>query len=202
MAKKVILATLIIILILSLFAVFFTVNDSVNLFINGDSVKVETHAINPNIDVERLNNEICGYTLYIMNDTNSDITTLKNGIKDICSKYGLENPKINIDSKIGKDQIPVIVYVDGTSMLPTLQDGQKVLVNKSKDIHVGDIVVADSDKYGNIIKRVGDIEGDNVYLESDNKDVRHEYKNGILYEVKGITTWVDISDIKGVVISY
>ena len=202
MAKKVILAIAIIVLVLSFFAVIFTVNDSVNVFISGDGVEVETRAINPGIDVKSLNSELCDYTLYIMNDTDSNITTLKNGIKDICSKYGLKNPKININSSIGQDQIPVIVYVDGTSMLPTLQDGQQVLINKSKDIHVGDIVVANSAEYGSIIKRVGDIQGDNIYLESDNKDVRHEYRDGMLYEVKGITTWVDISDINGVVISY
>lgn len=202
MAKKIILAILILILILSIFAVFLSSDNSVDLFINGDSVKVETHCLDSSIDIDQLNDEICDYTLNVMNDTNSNITTLKSGIKDICNRYGMENPKINIDSIIGKDQIPVIVYVDGTSMVPTLQDGQKVLLNKSKDIHVGDIVVADSDEYGGIIKRVGDIEGDNVYLESDNKEIRHEYKNGALYEIKGITTWVDISDINGVVISY
>lgn len=202
MAKKIILAILILILILSIFTVFLSSDNSVDLFINGDSVKVETHCPDSSIDIDRLNDEICDYTLNVMNDTNSNITTLKSGIKDICKKYGIENPKISIDSIIGKDQIPVIVYVDGTSMVPTLQDGQKVLLNKSKDIHVGDIVVADSDEYGGIIKRVGDIEGSSVYLESDNKEVRHEYKNGALYEIKGITTWVDISDINGVVISY
>ncbi len=202
MAKKIILAIITIIVILSLFALFLSTNETVDLFLNGESVTVETHTLNPNIDVESLNDEICEYTLYVMNDTTSDVTTLKSGIKDICGRYGLENPKISVDSKIGKDQIPVVVHVDGTSMLPTLQDGQSVLVNKSKNIHVGDIVVAESDEYGGIIKRVGDIRGNDIYLESDNKDVNYEYKNGILYEVKGITTWVDISDINGVVISY
>ena len=202
MAKKIILAIITIIVILSLFALFLSTNETVDLFLNGESVTVETHTLNPNIDVESLNDEICEYTLYVMNDTTSNVTTLKSGIKDICGRYGLENPKISVDSKIGKDQIPVVVHVDGTSMLPTLQDGQSVLVNKSKNIHVGDIVVAESDEYGGIIKRVGDIRGNDIYLESDNKDVNYEYKNGILYEVKGITTWVDISDINGVVISY
>lgn len=201
MAKKVILAV-IIILILSVFALYFISDETVNLYIDGESVSVKTHALNPNVDVDSLNNEICEYTLQVMNDTDSNITTLKNGINDICSRYGLENPKISVDSSIGKDQIPVMVYVDGTSMLPTLQDGQKALLNKSKDIHVGDIVVADSDEYGDIIKRVGDIEGNSIYLESDNKEVTHTYKNGVLYETKGITTWVDISDINGVVIKY
>ena len=87
-------------------------------------------------------------------------------------------------------------------MLPTLQDGQSVLINKSNDIHVGDIVVANSDEYGSIIKRVGDINGNEVYLISDNKNVSYTYKNGIPYETKGITTWVDISNIIGVVIGY
>ena len=90
----------------------------------------------------------------------------------------------------------------GTSMLPTLQDGQKLLLNKTKNIHVGDIVVANSDEYGGIIKRVGDIEGDRVYLESDNKNINYEFINDTLYELKGITTWVNISDINGVIIDY
>ncbi|WP_405305241.1 S24/S26 family peptidase [Methanobrevibacter sp.] len=201
MAKKIVLAV-IIIAILSAFCINFTVNDSVNLFIDGENVSVKTTTLNPNADTENLNNDICRYCVNMMNDSHSNITTLKNGIKDICSKYGIENPKINVDSSIGKDQIPVIVYVNGTSMLPTLQDGQSVLLNKTKDIHMGDIVVANSDEYGGIIKRVGDIQGNEIYLISDNKNVSHTYKNGILYETKGITTWVDISDIIGVVIDY
>ena len=201
MAKKVILAVLILV-ILAVLCLNFTVNNSVELFIDGENVTVKTTTINPNIDTKTLNKEICHYTTSAMNDTNSNITTLKNGIEDICAKYGLDNPKITVDSSIGKDQIPVILHVDGTSMLPTLQDGQTVLLNKSKNIHVGDIVVANSDKYGGIIKRVGDIKGNEVYLMSDNKNISYTYKNGVLYQTKGITTWVDISDINGVVIEY
>ena len=137
-----------------------------------------------------------------MNDTTSNATTLKHGIEDICSYYGLEDVEVNLDSSLGPDQIPVIIYVDGTSMLPTLQDGQTVILNKTHDVHVGDIVVAESDEYGGIIKRVDQINGNNVHLVSDNKEVSYEYINGVLYEIKGITTWVDISDINGVAISY
>lgn len=201
MAKKIILAVILIIIIAFL-CLNFTVNNSINLFIDGENVTVKTITMNPNADTENLNKEICHYTTHVMNDTSSNITTLKNGIKDICIKYGLENPKITVDSSIGKDQIPIIVHVDGTSMLPTLKDGQTVLINKSKNIHVGDIVVADSKDYGGIIKRVGDINGDEVYLISDNKNVSYSYKNGILYETKGVTTWVDISNINGVAINY
>ena len=88
-----------------------------------------------------------------------------------------------------------------------IRDGKKVLITPVsaedlKDIHVGDIVVAESDEYGGIIKRVDDINGNNVHLVSDNKEVSYEYIHGVLYEIKGITTWVDISDINGVVIGY
>lgn len=201
MAKKIILALItIIIIVFCLFLFINTASDSVNVYIDGENVSVETRSANPN--TYQLNNEICDLTLDVMNDTTSNITTLKNKISTICNSYGLDNPEINIDSSIGKNQIPIIVHVDGTSMLPTLQDGQTVIVNKTHDVHVGDIVVAESDEYGGIIKRVGDIKGDSVYLESDNKNVDYEYENGVLYEVSGITTWVNINDINGVVISY
>lgn len=201
MAKKAILAIILLILI-SVFAITFIYQDSVDVYIGGENVSVTTHTLHLNVDTKGMNSVICDYTLEVMNDTQSNITTLKSGIKDICTRHGLENPKITVDSSIGKDQIPVVVHVDGTSMLPTLKDGQKVLLNKTKNIHVGDIVVAESDEYGGIIKRVGDIKGDEIYLQSDNKNVTYETINGVLYEVKGVTTWVDISNINGVIISY
>ena len=200
MAKKIILA-LIILILLVIAGMFLIGNDSVDVYIDGENVSVSTFTLS-DIDTQGLNTEICDYTLNVMNDTTSDATTLKNGIDDICSHYGLEDVEVNVDSVLGPDQIPVIVYVDGTSMLPTLQDGQTVLLNKTHDVHVGDIVVADSDEYGGIIKRVDQINGNNVHLISDNKNVSYEYIDGVLYEVKGITTWVDISDIGGVVVAY
>ena len=200
MAKKIILAVIILILI-AVFALIIVGNNTVNVYIDGENVTVETNTLE-DIDAQGLNKEICDYTINIMNDTTSNATTLQNGIKDICSHYGLEDVEVNVDSSIGPNQIPVMAYVDGTSMVPTLQDGQSVLLNKTHDIHVGDIVVAESDEYGGIIKRVDQIDGNNVHLISDNKQVTYEYIDGVLYEVKGVTTWVDISDINGVVISY
>ena len=200
MAKKIILAAIILILI-AVFAIMVIGNNTVNVYIDGENVTVETNTFE-DIDTHGLNEEICDYTINVMNDTTSNATTLQNGIKDICSYYGLEDVEVNVDSSIGPNQIPVLAYVDGTSMVPTLQDGQTVLLNKTHDIHVGDIVVAESDEYGGIIKRVDQIDGNNVHLISDNKQVTYEYIDGVLYEVKGVTTWVDISDINGVVISY
>ena len=200
MAKKIILALLILILILTTYVYFIQNDETITVFIDGENVTVETNA--RFINNSNLNKEICEYTLNIMNDPSSDITTLKEGIVGICNKYGIENPKIKIDSTIGENQIPVIVHVDGTSMLPTLQDGQSVVLNKTKDIHDGDIVVAESDEYGMIIKRVSEIDGDEIHLTSDNKNIEYEYEDGVLYEIKGINTWVGRSDICGVVINY
>jgi hypothetical protein len=199
MAKRIILALIIIILVIFL-GIIFLGNDMVDIYIDGENVTVETTTFS-DIDKRGLNKEICEYTFDVMNDTKSNINTYKNGIRDICSHYGLEDVEINVDSVIGPDQIPVIIHVDGTSMLPTLKDGQTVLLNKTHDVHVGDIVVADSDEYGGIIKRVDQIDGSNIHLVSDNKEVSYEHINGVLYEIKGITTWVDTDDINGVVIA-
>ena len=200
MAKKIILALIILILII-FSGIIFLGNNSVEVYNDGENVTVETTTFS-DIDKHRLNKEICNYTLDVMNNTNTSISAYRHGIEDICRAYGLDKVKINIDSSIGPNQIPIIVTVDGTSMLPTLQDGQNVLLNKTHDIHVGDIVVAESDEYGGIIKRVDQIKGNEVHLISDNKGISYEYINGVLYEVSGITTWVDISDINGVVIQY
>lgn len=200
MAKKIILALAILILII-FSGILFLGENSVDIYIDGENISVETVTFS-DIDKHALNIEICDYTLNVMNDTTTDIESYKSHVADICSKYGLEKVKINVDSVIGPDQIPVIIQVDGTSMLPTLNDGQTAMFNKTHDVHVGDIVVADSPEYGGIIKRVDKINQDNIHLVSDNKQVSYEYINGDLYEIKGIETWVQTSNINGVVIRY
>ena len=200
MAKKIILALAILILIIFL-GILFLGQNSVDIYIDGENISVETVTFS-DIDKHALNIEICDYTLNVMNDTTTDIESYKSHVNDICSKYGLEKVKIKVDSVIGPDQIPVIIQVDGTSMLPTLIDGQTAMFNKTHDVHVGDIVVADSPEYGGIIKRVDKINQDNIHLVSDNKQVSYEYINGDLYEIKGIETWVQTSNINGVVIRY
>lgn len=202
MAKKIILALIIIIVFIISFA-FLMINNSntVDVFIDGENITVETNSIE-GTNLKKFNEDVCNLTLNVMNNPASNITTLKNGINNLCKDYGLKNPKINVDSSIGTDQIPVMIHVDGTSMLPTLQDGQTIIINKTHDIKVGDIVVAESDEYGGIIKRVGNIKGNSVYLISDNKNISYEYINGNIYQIKGITTWVDMSDINGVAIEY
>ena len=200
MAKKIILALIILIFII-FGGIFLFSHDSVDIFIDGENITVKTTSLS-NIDKDSLNKDICDYTLRVMNDTSSDISTYRTGVENICKKYGMEDAEINLDSTIGKNQIPVLVKVDGTSMLPTLQDGQTALANKTHDIHVGDIVIANSSEYGLIIKRVDQVNNNEIHLISDNKNVSYEKINGMIYEIKGITTWVDINEINGVVIDY
>ncbi len=199
MAKRIILI-LIILIVIAVFFIYFNVNNSVNVYLDGENISVKTTAIE-NGNIDEINNEIINLTSDIMNNTSSNITTLKEGIYQICYNNGIKNPKITIDSSIGKNQIPVIVKVEGKSMLPTLKSGQKVLINKTHDLHVGDIVTANSKNYGPIIKRVEQIDGSQVHLVSDNKNITYEYINNELYKVEGVRTWVGISDINGVVIS-
>lgn len=204
MAKKCILAFILIIILAIFLGIFLTEdNGSVDVYIDGENVTASTHpGLNTEINTDELNNEICNYALESMNQPNTNIDTLKSGIHDICLSHGLDTSNINIDSSLGENNVPVIFQVDGTSMLPTLQDGQNVLVNKTQNVHIGDIVVANSSEYGNIIKRVDQVNDNQIHLVSDNKNVEYSQINGVLYETKGINTWVDSSDIYGVVIKY
>ncbi|WP_299526521.1 S24/S26 family peptidase [uncultured Methanobrevibacter sp.] len=203
MAKKCILAFIIIFILAIFIGIFLIDNNSVDVYIDGENITTSTHnSLGNNIDTDALNNAICNYTLQSMNQPNTNIDTLKSGINDICLKYGLDTDNIHIDSSLGKNSIPVIFQVDGTSMVPTLQDKQDVLVNKTQNVHVGDIVVANSSKYGNIIKRVDQVNNNQIHLVSDNKNVEITEINGVIYETKGISTWVDSSDIYGVVMKY
>ncbi len=204
MAKKCILA-FIIIVILAIFLGIFLIGDadSVDVYIDGENVTTSTHpGLNTETNIDELNEEICNYTLQAMNQPNTNINTLKSGIEDICLKHGFNTTNIKIDSSLGENSVPVIFQVDGTSMVPTLQDGQEVLVNKTQNVHVGDIVVTDSAEYGKIIKRVNQVNGSEIYVVSDNKNVEYSEIDGEIYETKGITTWVDSSDIYGVVVEY
>lgn len=170
-----------------------------DIYIEDNSVTCGISAYVENNDM--IEKEICNFVLNELNNTNSDVDSIKKGVAEIGLKWGVENLNVVIDSSIGMDKIPVSFKVDGRSMVPTLQDGQSILVEKTKNISVNDIVVAESPQYGVIVKRVNKIDGNNVYLISDNKNIEYEEYNGMIYKTKGITTWVDISNIYGVVIS-
>ena len=189
---------ILIIVIVGALGLIFISNPTVDLYIDGENI---TCTIDRPFS-EELNEEICEYALDSMNNISSNVSSLEDGIKDICRENGLGEVNVNIKSPYGDNQFPVIYQVEGDSMEPTLQNGQTILVNKTKDIEVNDIVVADSPEYGNIVKRVDNIEGNSIHLVSDNKAVDYNIINGMIYESRGITTWVDLSDIYGVVEAY
>lgn len=204
MANKGILAIGILVIILLLFGGYFIfAGESVSVYMDGENVSSNI-IISPfaGVDTNELNKEICDYTFATMNNTTGDTKSLQQGIYRICLAHGLDNVKVKIDSTLGENKIPVIYHVRGTSMYPTLNDGQTVTVEKTKNVKVGNMVVADSPEYGRIVKRVSEVKGDQVYLTSDNKEVSQEYRNGVLYETQGIKTWVSVNDICGVVVQY
>ena len=201
MANKGTLAIGIIIIILFVGAGYFLfVGDSVTVNIDGENVSSQT-IISPfaGVDTNQLNKEICNYTMQTIHSPDGDTTSLKQGILRICLAHGLNNVKLTINSPLGKDKIPMTFHVQGSSMYPTLNDGQTITALKTKNIRVGNVVVANSTEYGTIVKRVSEINGDRVHLTSDNTNIEYEYINGTMHQTKGIDTWVNTNDIYGVV---
>ena len=101
--------------------------------------------------------------------------------------------------------------VKGTSMVPTLKDGQSILVLKTNNLKVGDIVVAIHPTYGLIVKRLSIIEGNQVYLTSDNKNIeitntQTTLPNGLVetvtVEKTPLNTWIQKTNVIGVVKVY
>ncbi|MBQ6813194.1 MAG: S24/S26 family peptidase [Methanobrevibacter sp.] len=179
---------------------FFSIpQDSVDVYTDGENVSVMVNSYS-DVDTDALENDIINFTFDVMDNPDKGLSDLKEGIVSICSDYGLENVELNYNSTLGEDSLPLYSHTEGISMLPTVQDGQCILINKTHDIHVGDLVTANSSEYGPICKRVADIDGDSVYLVSDNKKTYYEYHDDYVTEYKGITTWVDISDIDGVIV--
>ena len=140
----------------------------------------------------------------------STSNSLKADMQTIAKKYNL-TANVTLTSQFGTNQLPFLVIVSGTSMVPTLEDGQEVIALKTKNIKVGDIVISKHPTYGLIVKRVATIENNKVYLKSDNRKIVNYIKetnlsNGVV-EISNITktpldTWRSISDIVGVVKVY
>ena len=204
MAKKGFLALIIAaIILLSIGGYFLFFGESVTVYTDGENVTV-TSVVSPfsGVDTDKMNEEICQYTYDEMNSTDGDVTSLIQGIRRICLSYGIDNVNVKFNSSLGENKIPIVFHIKGNSMSPTLEDGQTVVVEKTKNIQLNSIVVAYSPEYGVIIKRVSQIKGDEVYLVSDNKEIIYEDINGTTYKTQGISVWVNIDDIYGVVVEY
>jgi hypothetical protein len=145
----------------------------------------------------------------IQSDT-STVDSIKTDLKTIASKYNY-NADVKIVSQFGNDQLPMRATVRGTSMVPTLQDGQDIVILKTRNLNVGDIVVAVHPTYGLIVKRLTIIEGNQVYLTSDNKNVeiintQTKLLNGsvetVTVQKTPLNTWLPTNNVIGVVKVY
>jgi len=203
--KKVLIA----IAVLAIIAVsgafyYFEHVDSVDITIKTDGVNITVEAdtvffqkVPPEME-----QEIGEYMADVINEPDSTVESIKRDVKGIAERYGYRKVNVRIESQFGVDQLPMPAVVSGDSMYPTLKDGQDLIVLKTDRYRVGDIVIARHPEYGLIVKRVGKIEPDRVYLMSDNKKVERIYTPTSVIVRTPLNTWVPRSAIVGVVKEY
>jgi signal peptidase I len=173
-------------------------NLEITITTNGSDVKVkESSILFFNRVPDTMISEMGDRALIDLQSDTSNVESFKSDMVSIAQKYNY-NITVKIDSPFGTDQLPMPATVKGTSMVPTLQDGQNIVLLKTRDFKVGDIVVARHKTYGLIVKRIAEIKDGQAYLMSDNRDVIVT-NNGIL---KGLDTWVPLDDVIGVVKIY
>ncbi|MCG2828556.1 S24/S26 family peptidase [Methanothermobacter sp. K4] len=180
---------------------------------NADSVDITIKTDGVNITVEadtiffqkappEMEQRIGEYMADVINDPDSTVETIKGNVTEIAKSYGYSKVDVTIESQFGVDQLPMPAVVSGDSMYPTLRDGQELIVLKTDDYRVGDIVIAKHPEYGLIVKRVGKIEPTRVYLMSDNRRVERIYTPTSVIVRTPLNTWVPRSAIVGVVKKY
>lgn len=147
-------------------------------------------------------NEIQMYLKNNLQKYSSTKDTITVDLKNIARKYGYNDINVDIETPLENNELPYSVVVSGTSMYPTLKDGQKLVAVKTKDFKIGDIVVSKHDKYGLIIKRVSKIETNRVYLISDNKETEVIYKGNQIITKTPLKAWVPKNYIIAVVPNY
>lgn len=191
---------IILIALLIILCAVFSDDGSITVKTDGIDTESSTLAI-PFIhgDLSELNKEIVLYASDQLNNESSNAESIKHGIADIADGYGISDADIHIESQFGEDALPMFCKVEGTSMVPTFQDGEYVMIEKTDNFSVGDCVVANVDDYGRVIKRVSKINGNKVYLTSDNKNISYEVHGNYIYKIEGLKAWTDRENIVGVV---
>jgi signal peptidase I len=148
-----------------------------------------------------------------MNDVQDDASTvdsINSDMQSIARNYNY-TIQVKLVSQYGENQLPMPATVSGTSMVPTLKDGQSIIVLKTSDFKVGDLVVARHPTYDLIVKRVASIKGDQVFLKSDNRRIeivgtQTQVINGVTEQVTiektPLDTWLPKANVVGVVKVY
>ncbi len=177
---------------------------------NGNTTDVNYQSILVSSLPQGMVNEIKNKASDDVDSANSTVDTVKRDISSIASKYNY-HANVKIVSQFGTDQLPMTAIVQGTSMVPTLQDGQEIVVLKTNNLKVGDVVVAVHPTYGLIVKRLSIIDGSQVYLTSDNKNVEiitneTTLPNGTLetstVKKTPLNTWLPTANVIGIVKVY
>lgn len=166
---------------------------TVDVYLDGENVTVDSHSFLKPTNKE-MEMEMFYFSLNEMKNIDSNSDSLKGGITKIGKVHGYTVTDVNIKSPYGEDQLPLPVVVDGDSMIPTLQDGEELVILKTNKFKPGDVVISKHPQYELIIKRINKTQGNKVYLMSDNRRV--VIKDGYIY--KGLDTWVNRSQIIGV----
>ncbi len=175
---------------------------TVNIETNGADITVETSTLPFTSAPSSMEQEVAQYLASAIKNPNSTIESITADITTIGQKYNYEKVTVNLKSQFGENQLPLPAVVSGDSMYPTLNDGQNLMVLKTKNFKVGDIVISKHDEYGLIVKRVGKIEPNRVYLMSDNKNVETIYQGNYIITKTPLNTWVPRDYIIGVVKEY
>lgn len=190
--------------LLLVFYMFSDDNDklSIDIYTNGTDYEL---SYNDYFFDEIPNNLIEEIQLYLKNNLQKYSSTkdsIVTDIKNIARKYGYVNINVNIKTPLENNELPYSVVVSGTSMYPTLKDGQRLVAIKTKNFKIGDIVVSKHDKYGLIIKRVSKIETNRVYLISDNKETEVIHNGNQIITKTPLRTWVPKNYVIAVVPNY
>ena len=173
---------------------------------DGTDVSVQANSTPTNVIPKKMLAEMKNRAFHDVQSPTSTVNSLKADMKAIANKYNY-TAEVTLNSQFGTDQLPFPATVSGTSMVPTLQDGQDIMVLKTKNVRVRDIVVARHPTYGLIVKRVAAIKGSKVYLKSDNRKIetqntQQDLGNGtyeiITVEKEPLDSWLSKNNIIGV----
>jgi signal peptidase I len=192
-------------------AVYFVSNEHntiISVKTNGTDVSIQSSSFFgvPEAMISEMKNK----ALNDVQDDASTVYSIKSDMQSIARNYNY-TIQVKLVSQYGENQLPMPATVSGTSMLPTLKNGQNIIVLKTSDFKVGDIVVARHPTYGLIVKRVAAIQGDQVYLKSDNRQItivgtQTQVINGVTEQVTiektPLDTWLPKTNVVGVVKVY
>ena len=202
---------LLVLLLAASSAVYFTSNQHNTLITvktNGTDVAIQSSSLFGVSDA--MINQMKNKAMVDVQDDASTVGSIKADMQSIARNYNY-TVQVILVSQFGENQLPMPATVSGTSMVPTLKDGQQIIVLKTSNFKVGDLVVARHPTYGLIVKRVAEIKEDQVYLKSDNRKTeivgtQTQVINGVVEQVTiektPLDTWLPKSNVVGVVKDY